>query len=167
MYQQLVAYLFPAYVIGCLLAVALAWNRKGFYLACAYSWLLIVFQFISWGNGAGWGYRMFLAVSIVQFFMGFIAHISSVRASRVIALCSIGAIMLNLLAMTAFLLHHPIRQIYFIGMNTVQTIQIGSLIAFAPAWPFLAELWRKLPLKRSKPWTHQMVDSGRLSGPIC
>ena len=158
MYIQIVALLFPIYAAACLLAVVInLLDRRSFYLAFAYGFALITFQLTFGGRGPEEGYRIFLWSGFTQACIAGISLICRVRASRAIAFCSLAAVILNLTAMTAFLLNHPVRQLYFIGMNTVQVLQVGSLIV-APMWPFLFGARRKLQDKRSEPW-QRMVGS--------
>lgn len=146
MYQALVASLFPAYVYGCFLAMALSWSRRSFYLAFAYSYLLIVFQFVATGQAKGWGDHTFIYCAYVQMVMGLCGMFGG---SKPLALLSGAAIVLNAIAFIAFDLGHPIRQIYFVGVNVIQSLQIISLIAMSPA---AVRLYRLIREKRTSPW---------------
>lgn len=146
MYQALVEALFPAYVIGCFIALAMSWSKRSFYLAFGYAYLLIVFQFIATGQAKGWGAYTFLYCAYVQMVMGLCGMFGG---NKPLAALSAGAIILNMIAAICFTLHHPIRQIYFVGVNVIQTLQILSLIAMSPAAVRLSRLIRE---KRTSPW---------------
>lgn len=155
MYQTLVASLFPMYIYGCFIAMALSWSKRSFYLAFAYSYLLIVFQFIATGQAQGWGVNTFLYCSFVQLVMGFCGLVGNRMLSRL----SIAAILLNFIAAAFFEFHHPIRQIYFVGVNVIQSLQILSLIGMSPA---LLRLYRFIRHeKRSSPWAMRAVSGIR------
>jgi hypothetical protein len=156
MYQMLVQSLFPAYVIGCGIALSLSWSKRSFYLAFAYAYLLIVFQFIATGQAKGWGADTFLYCSYVQLVMGFCGYFGG---NRTIAGLSIAAVLLNGFAALAFEIDHPIRQVYFIGVNVIQSLQILSLIAMSPAMVKLYRLFHRE--KRSSPWAMRAVSGTR------
>lgn len=147
MYQALIQALFPAYVVGCFVALSLSWSKRSFYLAFAYGYLLIVFQFVATGQAKGWGVDTFLYCSYVQLVMGFC---SVFLGNRTVAMLSIFAVVLNVIAACAFELDNPIRQIYFVGVNVIQSLQILSLIAMSPAMMRLYRLVMRE--KRTLPW---------------
>ena len=147
MYQQIVASLFPMYVYGCFIAMALSWSKRSFYLAFAYSYLLIVFQFVATGQAQGWGVNTFLYCSFVQLVMGFCGAFAG---NRMLGVLSVSAILLNFIAASAFVIGHPIRQIYFVGVNVIQSLQILSLIAMSPAAVRLYRLVKHE--KGTSPW---------------
>ena len=153
MYAQIVAMLFPAYIIGCVLAMGFAWSKRSLYLAFAYSYLLITFQFFISGRAVEFGATTFLYCAFVQIGMGLCAMVLNIKPSRTIALGSVIAVALNALAAAAFTLHHPIRTIYFVGINTVQTIQILSMITLSPAF-FRVYHLVKTRYKEAT-WTHR------------
>ena len=147
MYAQIVASLFPAYIIGCMAAILLSWSPKNLMLALAYSYLLIVFQFVSWGQAQGWGVTTFLYCIYVQLAMGFCG---AWLGNRILAALSVTAILLNMAAAITFEFNHPIRQVYFVGVNVIQSLQILSLIAMSPA---LLRLYRLIRHEKgSSPW---------------
>lgn len=143
-------------MIGCAIALSLSWSKRSFYLAFAYGYLLIVFQFVATGQAKGWGVDTFLYCSYVQLVMGFSGYFGG---NRPLAAISIVAIILNMLAAFAFEIDHPIRQIYFVGVNVLQSLQILSLIAMSPALIRLYRLVRRE--KRTLPWTMRTVSGIR------
>lgn len=155
MYSQIVASLFPAYVIGCFIAMALSWSKRSFYLAFAYSYLLIVFQFVATGQAQGWGSKTFLYCAFVQLVMGF----CGLAGNKPLSILAILAVILNMGAALMFELHHPIRQIYFVGVNVIQTLQILSLIAMSPAVVRLYRLVKRE--KRTLPWAMRAASGTR------
>jgi len=160
--------IFPAYVVGCFIACLVnLTDRKSLLLAVFYSlWVIILFQFFFWGKAQEFAWRWFLLLCLVHSVTIMMAQILKARASQLITIFSCCVIVFNLAYFGMWWIHPLSRQVFFVVMNSLQTLSIGSLIVL-PAWPFLVRLWHKLHIKRSKPWTHQMVDSGRLSGPIC
>lgn len=149
-YQELVGMIFPGYLIAC--GIALLANlpdRKGLLLTAFYCLMVIIlFQFLFWGKAQIFGWRWYLLLILVHVCTIKMAHIQDMKASKAIMFLSACVIVFNL----AFLCWHLPRQLFFVGMNALQTLQLGSLVVFGSAWPFLANLWRKLRRTRSKPW---------------
>lgn len=160
-YQELVGMIFPAYVVGCGIAVlANLPDRKSLLLAVFYSlWVIIVFQFLFWGKAQIFSWRWYLLLCLVHGITITLAQILETRATRLITILSSCVIAFNLAFLFAWFTHPLPRQLFFVGMNTLQTLSLGSLVVFGSAWPFLANLWRKLPIKRSKPpWMEMVPD---------
>jgi NADH:ubiquinone oxidoreductase subunit 6 (subunit J) len=97
---------------------------------------------------------MYVLCSLAQLFIIVTAYLLETRASKIIVFTGIVAVLLNSMEMVLYLSGHPIREAYFIGINIVQTVQIGSLLALSAPGMFL---WRLMVRKRQKetPWTHQ------------
>lgn len=151
MFQGIVTLLFPAYVIGCLLAISLSWSKKSFLVSASYAYILITFQFLITGRAAEFGVNTFLYCIYAQLFMGFCALF---LGNKTIPLGSLLAVCINAFEALAFTWHHPFRDFYFVSINTIQIIQILSLIALSPG---MAKIYRLIPKKKERVWkAHQM-----------
>lgn len=153
--------IFPAYVIACAIAcLSNITEKKSLLLAVFYSlWVIIVFQFLFWGKAQWFAWRWFPWLCLVHAITINMAHLLQTRATWPIMILSGCVILFNLAFLCMWFIHPLPRQLFFIGMNALQTLQLGSLVVFGSAWPFLANLWRKLPLKRSKPtWMHLTIS---------
>lgn len=156
MYSQIVSLLFPAYIIGCLLAVSLSWSRKSFLLSASYAYILITFQFFITGRAAEFGVNTFLYCAYAQIFMGLCAMY---LGNRTIPLGSIFAISVNAFEALMFTWHHPLRDFYFVSINTIQIFQVLSLIVLSPG---ITKLYRFRPKEKEFPWPHQRMGSGAI-----
>ena len=147
--------IFPGYLIAC--GIALLVNlpdKKSLLLTAFYTVMVIIlFQFLFWGKAQIFAWRWYLLLVLVHACTIKMAHISEVGVSKPIIILSACVIIFNL----AFLTVHPSRQLFFIGMNAFQTLQLGSFIVFAPLWPFLRGVWRKRTKTKEQPWANRAV----------
>lgn len=154
MFQGIVTLIFPAYVIGCLLAISLSWSKQSLILSASYAYILITFQFFITGRAAEFGVNTFIYCIYAQLFMGFCALF---LGNKTIPLGSLAAVCVNAFEALAFTWHHPFRDFYFVSINTIQTYQILSLIALSPG---MTRLYRLLPKIKEFRWTAHRMDSG-------
>lgn len=153
MFQGIVMLLFPAYIIGCFMALCLSWSQKSFIVSASYAYILITFQFFITGRAAEFGVNTFLYCAYAQIFMGFCA---AYLGNKTVPLGSIAAISVNAFEALAYTLHHPFRDFYFVSINTIQTYQILSLIVLSPG---MMKLYRLIPKGREVRWKAHRMES--------
>lgn len=154
MFAGIVTLLFPAYIIGCLLAISLSWSKQSLILSLSYAYILITFQFFITGRAAEFGVNTFLYCIYAQLFMGFCAVLTG---NRTIPLGSIAACFVNAFEALAYAWEHPFRDFYFVLINTIQTYQILSLIVLSPG---MTKLYRLMPKIKEFRWIPHRMDSG-------
>ncbi len=163
-YQAIGHLLFPIWVCGCLIACACnSLNFKTLLLSMFYMFVpVLMFQFQFDGAAKSLKWEWYLLVSGTEIFIILLALGSEVRATKPLIVLALISMLINLIYLPFYLSGNPLpRQAYFVTVSGIQALQIGSLIVFAPLWPFLSGLVRKNK-RRESPWMHRTTVSGQL-----
>lgn len=157
-YQDIGHLFFPLYLLAgllaCLCSVGPGWRRHLWVSFIFTSYVILLFQLRFDGEAHHLGVTWYGLVAFVQLVMLMVSYMLKVRAWRIILLTAAAAILIQA-AYTAFwYLDMPLpKQGYFVGVNLMQVIQVGSLIFCAPMWPFLARRMVKQIPKRRESWS--------------
>lgn len=158
-YPELVALMFPLMFGGCSIAVLcnLFWKNE-LATSLGYSVIVIVlFQHLFWGKASIYQWHWYLLVSGAHVFAAYYAHVNSSRSRNLITLFSCLAITLNMSYLVGYFTIPLPRQGFFLGMSTLQALQIITLISYSPAWPLLIRTFKFSQEKKDEPWVSRLA----------
>lgn len=147
--------LFQAYCIGMTFAALCAWGyRRAFSLRLFYALVIVVAHYALVPRSHDLGRQFYEYCGFFQFLVMLFALWVGCLASLPVALLAFCACVLNVLSYYNYPAHTGIWRIYYAGINTVQTLQIASLIFLSPMSLRITRWYtRKLKRDGGRTWT--------------
>lgn len=156
-YQDIGHLFFPIYLVAsvcaCALSMGRGWRRHLWTSFVFGVYVILLFQLHFDGAAHELGRAWYGVVAFTQLVMGVVAYMLKVRGWKVITVAAAVAMAIQAVYLAFSLMDQALpRQGYFVTVNLVQCLQVGSLIVCAPVWPFLAGLKGMSFTRRRTPW---------------
>lgn len=151
-FSHLVALIFPFLLGGAVLGVVANLGRIYALSYCVQ--IIALFQFLFWSMAPHYGWRWYFLVSLSQVFVILMGHVTQAQGRGPMNALALIAILLNMVYLVS--LHSLPRQGFFIGMTTIEAMQIATLIWHGELWSYL-KLPARTTHRKDKPWMERVI----------